>query len=155
MSGVNYFFGLTTIISPYQRQLPFDSRRAATLVAASAGGSVAVPFLLAALKTGEGLVHREAGNQEQQARGSPPETLCIGRDPVKLRYDLFLLAREYGRVQVQLVLFSHPDHRPVNHQPDEHTSHDTPNQQHPGWRSQTKRHRATSSSLASKLAKFK
>ena len=25
MSGVNYFFGLTTTISPYQRQLPFDS----------------------------------------------------------------------------------------------------------------------------------
>jgi mannonate dehydratase len=25
MSGVNYFFGLTTTISPYQRQLLFDS----------------------------------------------------------------------------------------------------------------------------------
>ena len=25
VSGVNYFFGLTTTISPYQRQLPFDS----------------------------------------------------------------------------------------------------------------------------------
>jgi hypothetical protein len=25
MSGVNYFFGLTTIISPYQRQLFFDT----------------------------------------------------------------------------------------------------------------------------------
>jgi len=25
LSGVNYFFGLTTTISPYQRQLPFDS----------------------------------------------------------------------------------------------------------------------------------
>ena len=25
VSGVNYFFGLTTIISPYQRQLFFDS----------------------------------------------------------------------------------------------------------------------------------
>jgi len=25
MSGVNYFFSLTTIISPYQRQLLFDS----------------------------------------------------------------------------------------------------------------------------------
>jgi hypothetical protein len=25
VSGVNYFFGLTTIISPYQRQLLFDS----------------------------------------------------------------------------------------------------------------------------------
>ena len=25
VSGVNYFFGLTTIISPDQRQLPFDS----------------------------------------------------------------------------------------------------------------------------------
>jgi hypothetical protein len=25
MSGVNYFFGLATIISPYQRQLFFDS----------------------------------------------------------------------------------------------------------------------------------
>jgi hypothetical protein len=23
--GVNYFFALTTIISPYQRQLPFNS----------------------------------------------------------------------------------------------------------------------------------
>jgi hypothetical protein len=25
LSGVNYFFSLTTIISPYQRQLLFDS----------------------------------------------------------------------------------------------------------------------------------
>jgi len=25
VSGVNYFFSLTTIISPYQRQLLFDS----------------------------------------------------------------------------------------------------------------------------------
>jgi len=90
------------------------------------GGSVSSRSYWPALKTGEGLIHREAAIKEQQAPPKPTETLCVGAIRSSLATISFCWPSRTESSSYNWSSVRIPIKDGDKYQHDEHTGHDHP-----------------------------